>query len=232
MTESFRSAVALRNDICTSVADLQQRYTAPLPDAATVFVTDTVGLYRLAKGLGSGFDSLLGRVVIPADGSSNRWVQQEANGSSPWSGVEVATAQNNITPIGPTIWTALGTTPGSFALAAGDTDMFEVNATSSLMTYHGVPRFMMLTATVSIFTALADSLSIVVSHNNDVPAGSNASHRSEGQQAGGTRDVAEVNISSQRSLFMAPGATLRLMAKNLAVQDMQVTYFSLSAVSL
>jgi hypothetical protein len=31
---------------------------------------------------------------------------------------------------------------------------------------------------------------------------------------------------------MAPGATLRLMAKNLAVQDMQVTYFTLSAVSL
>lgn len=234
MTEAFRSAVQFRNDLCSTLAELIQRYTRPLPDGATVYVNAVPGLYRLAKGLGSSYDSLTGGlIVIPGDGSDNRWVQQDIYGSSPWSGVEAMTALNNISAAGSNVWAALGSNAGSFQLAAGDTAAFGVNATSSLLTYHGVPRFMMLTATASMLAAAVDILSIVISKNDDVPAGSSSPQYLNGEQSASNVAGGRVNISSQRSTFVAPGTTLRLMARSFAGdQTIQFHQFTLSAAAL
>ncbi len=230
MTESFRSAVAYRHDLCKSVADLQQRLTRPLPSNATVYVEDTSALYRLAKGLGDDFDGLDGRIVAPADGSDNRWVQLEALGSSPWSGIEVATSLNNIVAAGANVWAGLGTQAGSFQLSTGDTDMFEV-ATSSIMTYRGVPRFMLLTAIASITETNADQLSIVISLNNDVAAGSTASQALKGEQSAIIGTTGRACITTQRGVVLGPADTLRLMVRSSAGdQTMQVQQFSLSVI--
>jgi hypothetical protein len=230
MTESFRSAVAYRNDLCQSVADLQQRLTRPLPDNATVFVDDTSALYRLAKNLGNTFDALIGRVIVPSDGTGNRWVQESVFGSSPWSGVEVATSFNNIVAAGSNIWAGLGTQAGSFQLSDGDTDMFGV-AASSIMTYHGTPRFMMLTSIASVTATDVDLLSTVISKNDDVPAGSSAAEPLKGEQSATIASTGRVCITTQRSLLLAPGDTLRLMLRSSAGdQTIQVQQFSLSVV--
>lgn len=232
MSESFRSAVAYRNDLCQSIADLQQRLTRPLPDNATVYVDDTSALYRLAKGLGDTFDDLTGRVIVPADGTDNRWVQENASGSSPWSGIEVATSFNNIVAAGANVWAGLGTQAGSFQLSAGDVTMFEV-ATSSIMTYRGVPRFMMVTSIASITETNADLLSTVISKNDDVPAGSSSAQPLKGEQSSTIETTGRACITTQRSMSLAPGDTLRLMVRSAAGdQTMQVQQFSLSVVPL
>lgn len=228
--QSFRSAVAYRNDICESVAELKQRFTRPLPNAATVYVEDTSALYRLAKGLGNSFDALTDRIIIPSDGTTNRWVQESAYGSSPWAGVEVATATNNVAAAGASTWTPVGGTPGSFQLSSGDTTMFEVNATNSLLTYRGVPRFMMMTSIATLTAAAADLLSCVISKNGDVAADATAQYL-KGEQAASNAINGRVCITTQRAAFLAPGDTLRLMLRSAdGGQQVQVRQFSLSVV--
>jgi len=216
MTESFRSAVELRHDFCNTTADLQQRYTAPLPDGATVFIPATGALYRLFKGLGTTFDTITGLVVIPANDSSDRWVLQEVEGTSPWAGQEASQSINNIPAPGSDVWAALGTLSGSFALAAGNANVFQVNATSSLLTYHGVPRSMKLLAIASMLGAAADIFSIVISKNDDVPAGSSSPQYLKGEQSASNAATSRVNITTQRIVTLEPGDTLRLMARSFA----------------
>ncbi len=232
MSQSFRSAVAYRNDLCQSVADLEQRLTRPLPDNATVYVDDTSALYRLVKGLGSSYDALTGRIVVPSDGSDSRWVQEAASGSSPWSCIEVATVLNNIPAAGANVWAGVGTQAGSFQLSAGDVTMFGV-AASSILTYHGLPRFMMVTSVASITETNADLLSTVISKNDDVPAGSSAAQPLKGEQSSTIENTGRACITTQRSMSLAPGDTLRLMVRSGAGnQTMQVQQFSLSVVPL
>lgn len=228
MSNSFRSAVAFRNDICESIADLKQRFTRPLPAAATVYVEDTSALYRLAKGLGSSFDALVDRIIVPADGSSDRWVQESVYGSNPWAGVEVATATNNVAAAGASTWTPVGGTPGSFQLSSGDTTVFEVNPTSSLLTYRGVPRFMMATSIATLTAAGDDLLSCVIAKNGDVPADATPQYL-KGEQGASNATNGRVCITTQRAMFLAPGDTLRLMLRSAdGGQAFQVRQFSLS----
>lgn len=228
MSESFRSPVAYRNDLCKTIADLKQRFTSPLPDNATVYVDDTSALYRLAKGLGSSFDALTDRIIVPSNGSSDRWVQESVYGSSPWTGVEVATATNNVAAAGASTWTPVGGTPGSFQLSSGDTTMFEVNPTSSLLTYRGVPRFMLMTSVITLTAAAADLLSSVIAKNGDVPADATPQYL-KGEQAASNAINGRVCITTQRAAFLAPGDTLRVMIRSAdGGQQVQVRQMSLS----
>ena len=233
MTESFRSAVALRHDFCNSIADLQQRFTAPLPGDATVYVHDTSALYRLAKGLGTTFDTLIGRIIIPADGSSNRWVQEEVFGSSPWAAAIAASTVPNVAAAGSQVWAALGSLPGVFALTFGDTAMWTVDPTTGLLTYNGLPRFMLVTAIASVTTVDGNDISIVVSKDDDVPAGSSAAEPLKGEQFAHTSGGAWANISTQRMAFVAPGSTFRLMVRSFPGNDvMAFDSFTLTAMPI
>lgn len=233
MSGSFRSTVAYRHDICATVNDLIQRFTRPLPNGATVYVEATSAIYRLAKGLGSSFDSLVGRIIVPSDGTDNRWVQEEALGSSPWSATMAANQGNNIPAAGSQIWAPLGTNPGDFRLTYGDTDMWEVNATSSLLTYHGLPRFMLVTAIASVDTATANDFSIVVSKNDDVPAGSSTSQPLKGEMYAKTGVGGFTCISTQRAGIVSAGTTFRLMARSFPGDDvMAFNSFTLTASPL
>ncbi len=231
MSGPFKSAVAYRYDFCTTIAQLQQRATRPLPDGAMVFVSANRGLFQLYKNLGSSFDNIASSIVVPADQSTNRWVMQEASGASPWSGVEVSTEQNNIAAPGSNIWAALGTAAGAFTLMEGDASMFAVNATSSLLTYHGPARPVLLTSTVAVLTVATDAIRTVLSHNNDVAAGSSADQRLKGEQQASPGDGLAVNITMQRAVTLADGSTIRQMLRSSnGAQELQVNYFTLSVV--
>jgi hypothetical protein len=232
MTESFRSAVSLRNDICNSIDDLVQRFTAPLPDSATVYVTSLNASYRLAKGLGITFDALIGRVIIPSDGSSNRWVQEEVFGSSPWAASIAASTVPNVAAAGANVWAEFGSLPGVFQLTFGDTDMWTVNPTTGLLTYNGLPRFMLVTAIASLKTVTGNDISIVVSKDNDVPAGSTTAQPLKGEQFAHTADD-WANIATQRMAFVAPGSTFRLMVRSFPGEDvMAFDSFTLTAMPI
>lgn len=233
MTEAFRSAVEFRHDLCATVAQLQQRFTRPLPDGATVFVTGTSGLYRLFKGLGDAFDLLTTVIVIPGDQSDNRWVLEEVDGSSPWAGVEVLTSTATVSVEGSDTWAILGSTAATFELASGITAMFSVNPTSGLLTYHGPDRDMLVTATVSARTPAADNIHAVISRDGDVADGSSANEYVKGEQAGNTAGETEevdllANVTVQRMLTLTEGDTLRLMLRNDRGQPMTVEFFTLS----
>lgn len=232
MSESFRSAVAYRNDLCKTIADLQQRATRPLPDNATVFVGATSALYRLVKDLGATYDDLTSRIIVPSDGTSNRWVQESVFGSSPWSGIEVATAADGIAAAGASTWAPLGgDNSGSYQLSTGDTDMFEVNPTNSVMTYRGLPRFMLATSIVTVTTAEIDMISSVIAKNGDVAADATAQPLKGEQAATVSVTNGRVCITTQRGMFLAPGDTLRLMLRSVnGDQTMTMREFSLSVV--
>jgi hypothetical protein len=230
MSEAFRSPAAFRNDLCSSIAELTQRYTAPLPDRATVYVSGAEALYRLFKGLGTTFDALTGQVVIPSNGSPDRWLQEEVFGSSPWSGMEVSVATVTVTPGGASQWQAIGATPSTFALASGDANIFQLNTTSGLLTYHGPSRYMMLTANASLHSVAGDIFGAVISVNNDVAAGSSAAHPTLGAQATGNGDGQSTFVSTQRRVFLADTNTLRVMLRNSSGSAIEVDNFSLSAL--
>lgn len=225
---AFRSSPALRNDICDTVAQLQQRFTRPLPNRATVYVTGAEALYRLYKSLGATFDDLTGQVVVPGDQSTNRWLQESVYGASPWAGTEISDAVVLVTPSAQFAWTALGTTAGSFSLASGAAAMFAVNATSSLLTYHGPTRYMNIAYETTIRSSAAVVVEAAISVNNDVPAANTSEHRSAGEQSTTVNTVPSF-IAGQRSVLLADGNTIRLMVRNMTgTQVIEIDYFSLS----
>src|SRR5882672_4702576 len=232
MSEAFRSAVAFRNDICDTVSQLQQRFTRPLPNGATVFVTGTEAVYRLAKSLGDGFDDLATAdlVVIPSDGTDARWVMEDISGGSPWYAVITAAAVANVTPGGVSTWRALGSTPATFTLDAGPASAFSLDPTTSLLTYDGVPRLYMARAIVSVETAAGadDFVNAALSYNNDIPAGSTAAHRAAGEQSVGVPDGGTSLIVTQRRVLLNPTSTLRLMLRDTSSAVISALFFSLS----
>lgn len=231
MTEPFRSAVAFRNDLCDTVGQLQQRLTRPLPNGATVYVTGADALYRLVKDLGSAFDGLGSAIEVPSDGSANRWVQESVHGASPWSGIEVATANAAVTQNAPNAWIGLGTTAGSFQLSTGDSGMLAVNPTTSVLTYHGITRQMTLRYQVTIANNTGVDLvaQAAISVDNDVPPDTTADHRGAGQQASTILDANRHVITGERSVLLAPGSIVRLMLRAvLATPTLTVEFFSLS----
>lgn len=231
MSQSFQSAVAFRNDICDNVTQLRQRGTRPLPDGATVYVVGTTALYRLVKGLGDDFDAFGSIVVVPTDGSDNRWVEESLAGASPWAAQEIASASVNVTPSGQFQWTALGSTAGSFALATGNALAFVVNPTTSLLTYQGVPRQMNLRYQASVLCGAAATINAeaAISVNGDVPAGNTSEHRGSGNQSSTVTDTSIQCIAGERSALLIPGATVRLMLRNMnGTQAISVEYFALS----
>jgi len=231
----FKSATGFRHSICASVAELQQWYTRPLPDGATVYVTALASLYRLVKGLGSAYDAITSAIVVPADQSSDRWVLESVQGASPWSGEEALLAATTVAVDGSATWAQLGSTGGSYSLMAGHASMFAVSATTGVMTYHGQTRNMMVTANVSAGTPLPDNIHAVISLSDDVPSASSADEFTKGEQAGSAGgETAEVDllahVSVERALLLVEGDTLRLMLRNDRGQPMAVAFFTLSVV--
>lgn len=228
-----RSSVWLRFLIVESSTQLRQQPTRVLPNGAMAYIPSAQSTYRLVKGVGTTFDTLSSVLLIPGDQSDNRWFRVDTGGASPWSAVAVETSQNNIAAAGSNVWAALGTAAGDFTLQNGDSAMFAVNATSSLITYHGLSRDVLITSTVSVLTVAADVIRGVVSHNNDVAAGSSADQRAKGEQSANTQDGASVNITMQRAVTLVDGATLRQMLRSQnGAQEMQVNYWTMSIVPM
>lgn len=232
---NFRSPAAYRHDFCDDVTALEQRFTRPLPDGATVYIPSTHATWRLYKDLGSAYDANTLAIVIPADQSNNRWVLEDIAGASPWSGVEVLTATNVVGVEGSGAWAPLGSTAGSFALATGLAATFAVNPTSSLLTYHGPTIDMLVTASASVGTTQPDNVHAVISRNDDVPDASSATEYLKGEQAasaGGETDEVDLlaEVTVQRGLSLVDGDTLRLMLRNDRGQSMSVSFFALSVV--
>ncbi len=225
---AFHSAAAFRHDFCNSIAELQQRFSRPLPDRATVYVVGAEALYRLIKGLGDSFDDLTGQIVIPADQSDNRWVQEQVAGASPWSGTAVAAATVTVSPAGSLEWQAIGSTASTFALTAGDALMFQLNPTSGLLTYHGLPRYMTISSNISIHAGAADIFQAVISINDDVPAGSGAAQPLNGAQATGAPDGTSCFVATQRSFFLNDGNTIRVMLRDGSGDAIEVDFFSVT----
>jgi len=165
---------------------------------------------------------------VPADGTDNRWVAESISGASPWSSIEVALANVDVVPNNPDAWRGLGTTAGSFG---GGSTIFEVNPTTSVMTYRGVTRQMTLAYEATILNGTGGPIDAeaAISHNGDVPEDSTTDFRGDGQQgttlAAGFRAV----VSGKRSVLLAPNQTVRLMLRNVAGSGtLTVQYFSMS----
>jgi len=235
MDKPFQSSAPLRYDLCNTIAELQSRYSSQLPDRAVVYVVEAESSYRLFKGIGAGFDNLTGQVVVPADQTSNRWLQQSVFGSTPWAGTAIANADVNVTPSAQFAWTALGSTAGSFGLASGDANMLVVNTTTSLITYHGPTMYVTVRYQVSLINngdGADITLEAAISHNNDVPPADTSTHRGAGEQAGTVSDIQNICIAGQRSVLLADTNTLRLMLRNMSgTQVMGVHFFSLAVGS-
>ncbi len=228
MTEAFRSAVAYRHDLCETVAQLQQRLTRPLPNGATVYVASTGALYLLKKDAGDTFDDLASIVLIPSDGSENRWFKQSVNGASPLAGTEIAAAAVNVTPAGLAQWTALGSTAGSFALSSGDEDLFQVDAASSLLVYHGPEQMMRVAYQVSLGNNGAPGVIVVqtaLSVDGDVVSGTTTEHRGSGEQTATALDTVIVNMSGERMATLTDESTVRLMLRNMGDTKVMRVYF-------
>ncbi len=232
MTEPFRSAVAYRNDFCATTAQLEQRMTRPLPAGATVYVTGDAALYRLEKNLGTIYDDVTSIVVVPADGSRNRWIKELADGASPFAGTEIALASVNVTPSAQAQWTALGSTAGSFELASGDETLFQVGATSSVLFYHGPQRLMRISYQVSLLNGGASGACVLhaaLSVDSDIVAGSTTEHRDAGEQVATVTDTVVANICGERTALLSDHSTVRLMLRNLSDgKIMSVLFASIS----
>lgn len=229
MSDAFRSAVALRNDLCATLAELEQRYSRPLPDGASVYVTEVASLYRLAKGVGAAFDAIGGDLIVtPVDGSTNRWLQQEANGGSPWSGTEILTNPTLVTPSAQAAWTALGSTPGTYALSSGQPGMFAVSPTTGLLTYNGPTRLMTASYQLSGQCGSAVEVHAALSLDGDIAPGDTSEHRGFGEQAAGFDNDVIAEISGQRQLTLHDADTLRLMIRNITgAEVIEVDFFAL-----
>lgn len=227
-----RSSSPLRFLIIESTTQLRQQPTRILPDGCLAYIPSAGASYRLVKGVGTSFDTLNSVILIPGDQSSNRWFRESAAGASPWSGVEVATADNTLAAAGGGAWRALGATPGAFTLASGDSAMFAVNATSSVLTYHGLSRDVLVTANVeALSVGIADVIRAVISQDNDVAIGSSADERLKGEMGSDTPSGGSACITTQRFVSLIDGTTLRLMLRSLVGgADMQVRRFTLSVI--
>jgi hypothetical protein len=232
MSNEVRSSSPLRFLIVESTTQLRQQPTRLLPDGSQAYIPSAGASYRLVKDVGTAFDTLNSVILIPGDQSNNRWFRESAAGASPWSGVEVATADNTLAATGAGVWRALGATPGAFTLATGDSAMFAVNATSSLLTYHGLTREVLVTAVVEAFSVgIADVIRAVISHDNDVAIGSSADEHLKGEMGSDTASGASACITTQRFVTLLDGDTLRLMLRSLVGgADMTVRRFSLSVI--
>ncbi len=224
MSGPFKSSVAYRNDFCATVAQLQQRASRPLPDGATVYVTDTQGLYRLFKNVGTEFDLLTTLVVIPADQSSNRWILQESAGTtSPWAAVEVMDEAIVTTPTAQFAWRSLGINGGSYSLAVGSAAAFAIDASTSVLTYRGPTRQMLASLQTTVVNNIATSLRLdaIISRNGDVPDGDTNEFRNFGENGASliAASGAAAEISTERIVLLNSGDTLRVKYRNMSTAD-------------
>jgi hypothetical protein len=125
-------------------------------------------------------------------------------------------------------WQAVGSTPSTFALATGDAHMLQLDTTSSLLTYHGLPRYMTISSNISIHAAAVDTFQAVISVNDDVPAGSGAAQPINGSQATGAPDGVSCFVATQRSVLLNDGDTIRVMLRDSSGDAIEVDFFSLS----
>jgi len=229
METPFRSAVALRDNICNSTADLGSYGTQKLPDGATVYVTGNDTSWRLVKGTGDIYDGLVGLVIDPNDGSDNRWFKLTENGGNPWA-MQVALGTSlGVTPSAQNAWIALGSTAGSFALASGNGDAWELNLGTGLVTYKGLTRLVNIQYQITLVGAAAIDVEAAISVSGDVPSGSTASVPQFANQGGSVTTTVRDCLSGQRAALMGADDTIRVMLRNLtSTQGITALYMTLA----
>lgn len=230
MSPPLQSSPALRLTLCETTDQLIQQPTSILPFGAKAYVHGTDSSYTLYKGVGTIYDTLGAAVVTPADQTNNRWIQEEANGASPWQAIMILNAGINVTPGGQFQWARLGSTPGSFALSAGDDAMFTVDPTSGILSYHGPTRVMNVSFNVSVLAASAATFDChaAISFDNDIAAGSTSEHRDAGEVSSTVSNSIMQCLSGVRQVVMGNNDTLRLMLRNMSSgSPIEVDYFQM-----
>lgn len=216
MSPPFRSSAAFRYDFCETVDQLEQRLVQPLPDGAFVYVTGTDAGYRLTKGLGNAYDALTQLIVVPAGDTDDRWVKEDSLGASPWFANVISNPGVNIASAAQGAWNALGSTAGTFLLTDGDPEAFELNPTSSLLTYHGpLRRFNVSFYMTLLGTSAAVNVEGAISHDGDIAIGNTDSQYGKGVAGAYVDGTGRQSISGQRTVVLANESTLRIMLRNL-----------------
>ena len=225
----FNSSAPLRHNICFSPDDLGHYGTQQLPDGATVYVTGTDSLYRLVKNHGAQDDGLVGLVVNPNDGSNNRWFRQTENSGNPWAAQIVLDSSLAVTPSAQNAWIALGSTPGSFGLATGNGDAWELNLTTGLIQYKGPTRLVKVSYQVTLIGGAAIDVEAALSVNGGVPAGSTAPYPNFANQAGSVTTTVRDCLSGSLNALISTDDTIRLMLRNLTgTQQITALYAGIS----
>lgn len=234
---SLRSPSALRTLLCDTSAELGSINSTILPDGATAFDSQSDTLWRLDKSAGTVFDALLtsGLVLKPDDDTPARWVAQEISGSSPYYSGTYGVAASTVTIAILNQWAYLGNVPSTFAVNAGNPEGFVLDTASGLVTYHGPPRIVKVSAKASVLNAIGGtsiSIHACISRSDDVVAGSTTDNSSKGEQAIVTANVTE-EISVERILLLNPGTTLRLAFRNATnADDLTVTFYQMTVSPL
>jgi len=234
---SLRSAVALRTILCDTSSELAALNSTLLPDGATAFDSESDTLWRLDKTAGTVFDSLLGSGVLlrPDDGTAARWFAQQISGSSPYYSGTYGVAASTVTIAILNQWAYLGNVPSTFAVNAGNGSAFVLDTASGLVTYHGPPRIVKVSAKASLLNAIGStsiSIHACISRSDDVVVGTTTDYSSKGEQAIVTANVTE-EISVERILLLNPGTTLRLAFRNATnADDLTVTFYQMTVSPL
>lgn len=233
---SLHSFAEARHQLVDLSSELASMNSTKLPDGATVFDSQSDTLWQLDKNAGTVYDALLGSGLLlrPDDQSSARWFAQEVSGSSPYYNSSYLDGTVLVTMSG-SQWAYLGVVAGTFALSTGASAAFAVNATTGEVTYHGPPRLVMVTASVSLLNGITTDDIIVqacISRNNDVVTGTTNDYSIKGEQGAAMADTT-TNMTVQRIMLLNPGTTLRLALRNaINSDDLEVAFYQLSIVPI
>jgi hypothetical protein len=227
-----RSAAALRTQLYNTEAEFLAVNSTLLPDGATAYVAATRSLYRLYKA-GSALLAIAtsGLIVAPDDSSGAAWVLQEINGASPW--LTVVTQQNNVVNvvISASTWVQMDSgSPNTFVQQVGSDDAFQLNSTSSEITYRGPARTFRLSCYASVSSAVAGAIGIqlAIAVNDDIAVGSSGAEHAKGAMHVHAEDVS-VFAASERFVELEDGDTIRVMWRNTTdAADLTVSFLQIA----
>lgn len=229
-----KSAIALRTLLCDTLAQFYATNTSLLPEGASCYVAEDQSLWRLDKNLGDALDDLIPVFVVKgANQSSARWVKESIEGSSPYytqvygSGSQTLVISNNN-------WLLLGSTPGTFNLANGELDLWELDSAANLLTYHGPEKRMRATVNIAMHSETTGGSTIlgVVRLNNDVALGTQNSYQSRGQQGTSITSTFVNQLRLERVLTITADDVISIALRSSDTEDLTIPYYTFTIAPL
>lgn len=219
---SLRSPAVFRVILCDTTAELRQLNSTELPDGAMLYNNENNSLYRLDKDAGTTFDSLIPTlaVVKPNDNTTARWLADEVSGATPYYYEAYLNGVATVTIAASNTWALLGNQSASFLKANGSI-AYTLDPDTGMLTYNGPPILAVVRAAASLTNASGATqvtVSLAISHSNDIPSGATGSKQQYGQQQADVSD-AQASIVTERIVLLTPGSTLRLALRNAVNGD-------------